>query len=544
MRRIGVDDITNFILDSHDSAFIESTTFTKKQIESSVPFSPSRVLSDDIEYDPDFVDPLNHSSQSVLNQEPSNHPHVDTSILDCGIDSQDIQLNDFFLSSQNGDARHDLLHSSLAASGASKAEHTFPSYLLNGTSDPTIFDHTISKTVNKHDNVTLNTDQVISDEEVVDFFSNEDLIDDLIIQPAAPSCVNASDSIEFNPNRRMLDGSKRRRVDGLSITSGNNRANAENTMIYPDWATSTHTGSETNAEEGSKTMKLRKRMTAHSPVFSFDDENDGDGGDFDTCQCEDNVDDEYTNEEMGRKKKARKAISSSQEKQKPVQKRKKSCDNVHHSNQVPKKKFPHSTRRKRRLLDKKLLETPDEEIDERRIPIKDLILLSEARERISVKEAASNKSKDSNDNEDGEESRSLEKYNHHSFMNKARSERWSKAGTELFYQAIRQFGTDFGMIQQLFPNRTRHQMKLKFKSEERKYPMQIADALTHRSNDFSQFEILIKQLEIQSSTKYENSPIEAETERNDLGSIHDFSSVAQKKEEFVIFDDDEFVDFG
>lgn len=74
------------------------------------------------------------------------------------------------MSSQNGDARHDLLHSSLAASGASKAEHTFPSYLLNGTSDSTIFDHTISKTVNEHDNVTLNTDQVISDEEVIHIF--------------------------------------------------------------------------------------------------------------------------------------------------------------------------------------------------------------------------------------------------------------------------------------------------------------------------------------------------------------------------------------
>lgn len=63
-----------------------------------------------------------------------------------------------------------MLHSSLAASGASKAEHAFPSYLLNGTSDPTIFDHTISKTVNEHDNVTLNTDQVISDEEVIHIF--------------------------------------------------------------------------------------------------------------------------------------------------------------------------------------------------------------------------------------------------------------------------------------------------------------------------------------------------------------------------------------
>lgn len=114
-------------------------------------------------------------------------------------------------------------------------------------------------------------------------------------------------------------------------------------------ATSTHAGSVTNAEEGSNTMRLRKRMTVCSPVFSFDDENNEDDGNFDTRQCEDNVDDEYTSEEMGRKKKVRKPRSSSQEKHKPVQKRKKSGDNVYHSNQeAPKKKFPHSTRRKRR----------------------------------------------------------------------------------------------------------------------------------------------------------------------------------------------------
>lgn len=37
------------------------------------------------------------------------------------------------------------------------------------------------------------------------------------------------------------------------------------------------------------------------------------------------------------------------------------------------------------------------------------------------------------------------------------------------------------MIQQLFPNRTRHQIKLKFKIEERKHPLQVRDALFHRS---------------------------------------------------------------
>ncbi|WOK91312.1 hypothetical protein Cni_G00003 [Canna indica] len=51
-------------------------------------------------------------------------------------------------------------------------------------------------------------------------------------------------------------------------------------------------------------------------------------------------------------------------------------------------------------------------------------------------------------------------------------------------QAIHQFGSDFAMIQQLFPNRTRHQIKLKFKIEERKHPLPVHDALLHRSKEF------------------------------------------------------------
>lgn len=37
------------------------------------------------------------------------------------------------------------------------------------------------------------------------------------------------------------------------------------------------------------------------------------------------------------------------------------------------------------------------------------------------------------------------------------------------------------MIQQLFPNRTREQMKLKFKLEERRNPLKLNDALSSRS---------------------------------------------------------------
>lgn len=36
------------------------------------------------------------------------------------------------------------------------------------------------------------------------------------------------------------------------------------------------------------------------------------------------------------------------------------------------------------------------------------------------------------------------------------------------------------MIQQLFPGRTRHQIKLKYKKEERQHPLQLSDAVNSR----------------------------------------------------------------
>lgn len=51
----------------------------------------------------------------------------------------------------------------------------------------------------------------------------------------------------------------------------------------------------------------------------------------------------------------------------------------------------------------------------------------------------------------------------------------------LSLQAIQQFGTDFEMILQLFPGRTRHELKAKYKNEERKHPLEVRDALIYRS---------------------------------------------------------------
>ncbi|KAH9309867.1 hypothetical protein KI387_037778, partial [Taxus chinensis] len=62
----------------------------------------------------------------------------------------------------------------------------------------------------------------------------------------------------------------------------------------------------------------------------------------------------------------------------------------------------------------------------------------------------------------------------------------------------------FAMIQHLFPGRTRRQVKAKFKTEERKNPLHLADALLHKSPDHSHFEMLIDRLKI-STVPAENS---------------------------------------
>lgn len=48
-----------------------------------------------------------------------------------------------------------------------------------------------------------------------------------------------------------------------------------------------------------------------------------------------------------------------------------------------------------------------------------------------------------------------------------RSKDWSNEETLRFYKALNTIGTDFSMMGELFPHRTRRELKLKFKKEER-----------------------------------------------------------------------------
>jgi transcription factor TFIIIB component B'' len=56
-------------------------------------------------------------------------------------------------------------------------------------------------------------------------------------------------------------------------------------------------------------------------------------------------------------------------------------------------------------------------------------------------------------------------------------QQWTDDETDLFYQALQAFGTDFDTICRMFKGKTRKHIKLKFNREERVNPQRITDAL-------------------------------------------------------------------
>ena len=64
-----------------------------------------------------------------------------------------------------------------------------------------------------------------------------------------------------------------------------------------------------------------------------------------------------------------------------------------------------------------------------------------------------------------------------SFIRRRKSHRWGLEETRSFYKALRQVGTEFSLMQSLFPGRTRKQLKAKFQREEKAHPELVKRAL-------------------------------------------------------------------
>ncbi|XP_022749422.1 transcription factor TFIIIB component B'' [Durio zibethinus] len=307
------------------------------------------------------------------------------------------------------------------------------------------------------------------------------------------------------------------------------------------------TGDEGN-ENGKATKQLRKSVTSPQIVDDPKDDTCNDDGiaselphssaideDKDDEDGEDDDDDDEYNVESAYPKRrttrtSKKNVNENEKllrKRKianEAQKRKKANEPSDQPAKEQRKKFSHTTRRKRRFVDESLLHTPEDEIDFAKVALKDIILFADYKERLAKKEAKTSKiplpNQSTRQTFDEENAHDEESFiaseqdqgftddqvsgraqsssfclNYQSYMDKEPRARWSKQDTELFYGAIRQFGPDFSLIQQLFPGRSRHQIKLKFKNEERRCPFKLSEALASRDKDHSYFEKVIKQLQ-------------------------------------------------
>ncbi|CAM8913812.1 unnamed protein product [Rhodiola kirilowii] len=281
-----------------------------------------------------------------------------------------------------------------------------------------------------------------------------------------------------------------------------------------------------------QSSKVPRKHKACSTQPSEAVENDGLHGELciDSSMSQDVSEDNNERGTNHKKKGAKRSRNSATGNVQQTTRRKKVNATSNEQNEKPKKKFSHSTRRRRKHVDPVFLATPDDEIDPSSVILKDLILRAAILERDSkVPTPASttvnqrtkspspspwvepyfderndydsyqNGDYDSYqnghyDDENVAVQESSSYFNYHSFMTKTPRVAWSKLDTELFYQGIRQFGTDFSLIQQLFPGRIRNQIKLKYKKEERQHPQRITEAIENKASGITYFQQVIRQL--------------------------------------------------
>jgi len=83
------------------------------------------------------------------------------------------------------------------------------------------------------------------------------------------------------------------------------------------------------------------------------------------------------------------------------------------------------------------------------------------------------------------------KLNSATYANYTKAEKWTKEDTEFFFQALRQFGTDFSLIQRLFPGRSRRQIKKKYLVEDKTNPARVEAAIRNLNPDVALYKNLI-----------------------------------------------------
>ncbi|CAI9097040.1 OLC1v1033336C1 [Oldenlandia corymbosa var. corymbosa] len=315
----------------------------------------------------------------------------------------------------------------------------------------------------------------------------------------------------------------------------------DNNYAASEYSAQVHASTSNETTVAGRVLRKRKKqINAHELIDEPEDEglNDTDlhaeSLSFSIVNEDDGTDEELQMDSEPQKKNLRnKSKKVEGEKEKPVRRRKKDIESSGKAKPAA-KRFSHSTQR--RKVDKTLLETPDDEIDVRKVRLKDLILLREHREREAKNEAKSSQAQHQNqrngnedggansyeplgenetfasaqsgegiDDEDGYRDEECPDYiNYQTYMIKTPRSRWTKQDTELFYQAMRTIGPDFSLIERLFPDKTRKQIKLKYKKEERQHPMRLHEAGSNPAKDHSLYNLLIERVKQNAAEEDEN----------------------------------------
>ena len=93
--------------------------------------------------------------------------------------------------------------------------------------------------------------------------------------------------------------------------------------------------------------------------------------------------------------------------------------------------------------------------------------------------------------------------NSQTYGNRSKPTKWTKQETELFYKAMEQFGTDFTLIQRLFPSRTRRQVKAKYLKEQNSNDDRIESCMNNTARDNGTYQNLIDVLQSDTSNRVE-----------------------------------------
>jgi len=130
-----------------------------------------------------------------------------------------------------------------------------------------------------------------------------------------------------------------------------------------------------------------------------------------------------------------------------------------------------------------------------------------------------------------------------SFSKRRGALKWTEEETKLFYRALRQCGQDFSLIAEFFPNRTRRQIKLKYKREEREHPNLVEKSLNRKTSLPLEMQNmnseLVQEYESIENTLKEKGIQPASTLEEAIEAVKNFSSTFGSDEDEEEEDDDD-----